>query len=193
MGYRDLYDYCQGLATPVNRNAIRDKLYELLPDRRVRVVVSDLNMNFVLGYYVSARNEGCRFVQQCGGKSVIVIARGLNRCWQRFVTVKEMMHLFDDPLETTNSAADLETLLADFCGSAEPGELTPQMRSEIDCFWMAIGLLCPENVRVDLQQRREGGAISDAEIAQLLLVPAKYVPAFFHPRYKEILSRLTEK
>jgi hypothetical protein len=190
MPYRDVYAYCQTLHPPISRNAIKAKLLELIPEPGIKVIASGLDVSLVLGYYISASNIDSRFVQQAGGRNVIVFARDLDDKWQRFVTVKEMMHMLDDPLETTNSESELEALLADFCGSSETGEMTPQMRSEVQCFWMAIGLLCPEHERVSLQQQRDAEVISDDEISDFLNVPIKYVPAFFHHRYKEIIDRL---
>jgi hypothetical protein len=45
------------------------------------------------------------------GSSVVVVARGLNRCWERFVYVKELMHVFDGVDEATDSGEKFESML----------------------------------------------------------------------------------
>ncbi|KAF1707662.1 hypothetical protein CSC71_12745 [Pseudoxanthomonas sangjuensis] len=104
-----------------------------------------------------------------------------------------MMHVFDEVLECTNSEADLDLLLSNFYGGADTsGEICPQMKSEVKCFWMAVGVLCPERTRVELQQKRDAGELTDYQIADYLKVPEVYVPNFFNPRYKHLLASLTD-
>jgi hypothetical protein len=188
MSYRGLYDYSQTLAIPIKRNAIKAKVEELCSEP-LTYIRAGLDPAILLGKFVRATNKDDQFVKQCGGANVVVIARGLDPSWERLVLFKEMMHMFDSPLECTNSSAEFERLILDFCAS-ELTEFTPQFKSEVECFWRAIAVLCPEQVRVTLQQQRVSGTITDAQISGQLRVPEKYVPAFFHPQYKETITRI---
>jgi hypothetical protein len=185
--FGELYAFCQGLTPPVDRNAIRDKILELTGTPKVQIVMSGLNTDLVYGYYVSAKKTDHQFVKQTGG-AVVVVARGLNRCWTRFVVLKELMHLFDSPLEHTNTGPDLEAVLMHFASPSGP--MSPQMQSEFRCFWMALACICPENLRAELQQKRDSGTMTDLEIATMLRMPEKYIPNLFHERFKEVVTAL---
>lgn len=185
MSYRELYEFCQSLTVPVSRNEIKAKILALTRCERVRVFKSKLDVDLVCGYYLSARNSDHAFVKQAGC-CVIVVARALDYEWERFVTLKEMMHLFDDPLESTNSPAELESLLTDFGNMTQ---MSAQMRSELRCFWMAMGCICPEELRVELQQKHASGHLTDKQVADQLKMPEKYVRGgLFNPRYKEMIE-----
>lgn len=190
MSFKALYDYCQGLGTHVPRNPVIKKVEELC-GQKITYIRAGLDPNILLGFFVSAENKGHRLIQQTGGSNVIVIARGIGRNWERFVLFKEIMHMFDKPQQRTNSSAELGQLLTDFCASELTGEMSQQLQSEHACFWMAVAALCPEEARVRLQQQRDSGELSDTQIADLLKVPEKYVPAFFDARIKDVIAHIT--
>ncbi|PZS80537.1 hypothetical protein A7X74_10940 [Stenotrophomonas maltophilia] len=193
MPYRDLYAYAQELEPVVSRNAIRDKIIELTEASGFRFFRDhDLNPEELCGYYLSPGNAEHQFARQAGGKHVVAFAAGLNRCWERFVVLKEMMHLFDSPLEMTNTADDLDSI---FVGMLDPdfdGKVSPQCMSEFRCFWMALGVVCPERIRAQLQQRRDAGTMTELEIATYLRIPEAYVGRLCHPNFKHMMARLSE-
>ncbi|MBF0246702.1 MAG: hypothetical protein HQL36_01300 [Alphaproteobacteria bacterium] len=126
------------------------------------------------------------------GAHVIVLARGENRCWDRFVFVKELMHIFDDPMQSTNSGDSFDRLLTDLTGANSP-EWSPQMISEVDCFWMALGALCPERERLKFQKQLEDGQIDDYGIALQLKIPQQYVHNLFRPNFPSIINKLVQE
>jgi len=186
MGYADLYDFCQGFEPHIKRNLVKDKVLELTGTERLSVVKTELDVAVCRGFYVSARNTEHRLVKQCGG-DVIVLARELNRCWQRFVFTKELMHLFDGANEATDSGDKLETLLSEF-GTGSPLKRSLMMDSEVKCFWRAMACLCPENLRLQLKDQRDGDQIDDYSIALTLRIPEQHVPKLFSIRYPDILE-----
>ena len=137
------------------------------------------------GFYLSARNTEHQFVRQLGSH-VIVVARGLENYWERFVFVKEAMHLFDDPTEATDSGEDFDQQLAELMGVSSPERRSPQMTSEIKCFWMALCALCPEETRSEFERERGQGEIDDFTIGLQLRIPERYVQYLFHISYNEI-------
>lgn len=189
MSYKNLYDFCQALPIHINRNTVRDKALELTGIQRVRTFKADLDTKVTRGQYLSPRNTNHQFVIQAGGH-VIVVARTLNRCWERFVYVKELMHLFDDLNQATDTGEAFEKLLRDFSGLSAT-DWSDQMRAEVNCFWRALAILCPEKFRLEFQAEREGGRLDDYAIALRLRIPELYVPQLFRADFLEIVGRLT--
>lgn len=180
MSYQALYAHCQGFEPHVRRNAVRDKAQELTGVERLSTVKTTLDATLCRGFYLSARNTQHRLVAQLGGH-VIALARDLDPRWERFVYVKELMHLFDDPTEATDTGDQFETLLEEFVAPQQVRSL--QMKSEIKSFWMALGVLCPESHRQRFMGERENGQIDDYAIALTLRIPELYIPTLFHPQF----------
>ncbi len=191
MPYKDLYAYAQDLEPVVSRNKIRDKIIELTGASGFRFFRDhELDPEELCGYYLSPGNSDHRFAVQAGGKHVVAFAKGLNTCWERFVVVKEMMHLFDAELEKTNTADDLDSIFAGMLDPDFDGRISPQCLSEFKCFWMALGVLCPEKIRADLQRRRDAGTMTELQIATHLRIPEAYVGRLCHPNFKALMTRL---
>ena len=93
MSFADLHDFCQEQPIHVNRNVVRAKIYELAGIDRIAYMRTSLDTTKCRGFYVSPQNKDHPIVKQFGCH-VVVSARDLNRCWERFVVVKEMMHVF---------------------------------------------------------------------------------------------------
>jgi hypothetical protein len=189
MSYKELNSYCQTLPIYIRRNLIRDKILALNGINRLRVMVTTLDTTQCRGFYLSAQNTNHQFVQQHGAH-VIVLARGLNRCWQRMVFVKELMHIFDKPLEATDTGDKFETSLSEMM-DPRSSEIIPQTTSEINCFWMALAALCPEEKRIELQKDYHKGKIDEYGIALKFKIPQLYVKnRLFHPKYREHIDKL---
>src|SRR5690242_19843033 len=102
VSYKALYEYCQNATPPVSRKLIKPKVEELCGGK-ICIFMTEMNQEFVHGLFLSPTNKEHRFAQQAHGAHVVVVGRGLNKALERFVTVKEMMHVFDDELHRTNS------------------------------------------------------------------------------------------
>tara|TARA_R110002110_G_scaffold3104_27_gene16021 strand:+ start:1075 stop:1641 length:567 start_codon:yes stop_codon:yes gene_type:complete len=186
MTYRDLYDFVQTQDIHIKRTALRDRITAAYGP--LKVMQTGIDTNVSRGYYLSPKNTEHPFVKMCGS-CVILIARDQNRCWQRFVEFKELMHIFDDPSEASDTGEVFDRLLAEFSGAATL-ERSPQMTSEIKAFWMALSLCCPEEKRAEFQNQRLAGTTDDYSIALALRVPQQYVPNLFGPNYQPILAFL---
>lgn len=188
MSYASLYLFVQGLTPPVSRNQIVPKVEELA-GRRVRVIKSGLDISVTRGFYVPCTNTDHVFVRQAGGgRDIIVLARDNNRCWERFVLFKELMHMFDAPLERTSSAVEFEDLLEEFVAPKTTRSL--QMNSEAWAFWKALGLCCPETERVRLSKEYAAGTMTAMQIAQHLKIPEQCIPPLFDQDYKRVIQSL---
>lgn len=111
------------------------------------------------------------------------MARGLNRCWYRFVFVKELMHMLDSPDEAADNAATFDLLLTELSGHGSL-EKSNAYYSEMKAFWMALGLLCPEGVRQQIKGDKAAGA-SDYSLAYRLKIPELYVRHIINPLFED--------
>lgn len=195
MSFGAIYKDVQALATPVALEDVRRFVARAIPGRTVRIVKSRLNRNLMQGYYISPRNPDTAYFGAPPGAAVIVLSEDLPPDWFRFVQLKELMHVFDDPMHSTNTPTELEMLLTGLCENADPeSERSDQEQSEHECTWMALALVCPEEHRLALQLKRDSGSISDAEIAKQLELPERLVPCLFgEADYKESINFLLVK
>lgn len=192
MTYTKLFTFCQTQKVHVKRNTIKEETLNLVGKPKVSVMMTGVDLEITRGFFVSARNTDHPLVQKFG-TDIIVLARGMNRCWTRFVMIKELMHIFDDPAEQTSTDAEFDTLMTDLTSGNTPGEWAPQMRSENRCHWMALALFCPEDERQDLLQKRDKKEITDYEIALRLRIPELYVRNLFRPNFTGIVQWLRDR
>jgi Zn-dependent peptidase ImmA (M78 family) len=191
MSYVDLHQHCCGLNPYIKRKAIYEKVLKIKGVSRVAHVIMELDTTSCRGLYLSSKNTNHPFVRQNGGH-VVVTARGLSSVWQRFVFLKELMHVFDDPDEATDSGDAFERLLAEFTQPTPTQGWSPQMEAEIDSFWMATNLICPQKARDSLRSRA-----SDPDelpkIAKEVGIPESHVQYLFAANYEQIIAEIIEK
>lgn len=192
MSYRELWEHRQTLPTAIDLTEIRRKLRELT-ERRVVVHAVDADPELFYGMYLSPKNEDTLYQGVPAGAGAIVVCARLDADMARLVQLKELMHMFDDPMQATTTGEELESLLAGLCEEVRPHVRTPQYQSELDCFWMAIGLMCPEAERVEFVRLREEGRITDQEIATRLQMPEVWIPGLFIEHYKASIDYLLTK
>lgn len=190
MTYKKIYQHCQGFTTPVRRNLVRDELLKITGVRRLMVVKTGLDVSTCRGFYLSARNTDHPFVKQVGGH-VVVLARDQEPAWDRLVFVKEALHLLDDPIEATDSGDELEAQLNELTGPGNPIR-SPQMKAELQCYWMALSLLCPETRRQEFIKQREAGEITDYDVALGLRIPEKAAQRLFLPNFLELINKIMD-
>lgn len=194
MSYADLYEHCQEQTVPISRKVLLPKIRELTKTPLVRFFRVDVDKTVIFGFTVWPGSTDHPIAKFCDGAPVIAVARGLDNDhglhWDRFVVIKELMHLFDERLERITTSFEFEALVTEF-GAPQPDRSLP-MRSEVKCLWMAIGVLCPESLRQHLQRQRERGQISDEEISNQIRMPLAYVPHLFDQNYKATIASLLD-
>ena len=187
--YRDLYKCFENTEPHIRRNDVQDAVADITGTPKVRPIVATLDTTICRGFYLSPKTDH-RLTAQFGGH-IIVLARDLNRCWTRFVLIKELMHLFDGDAEATDTGEKFESILNEINGPGPSGP-SDQTNSEFKAFWMALGLLCPAKIHEELTVARGQNHISDYAIATRLKIPEVYVPHLFRPAFKRHLSALLE-
>jgi hypothetical protein len=191
-GYKELYDYCQTLQPKVSRRHILRKTLEITGIDQVKSIKTSLDIEKCRGFFLSANNTEHRIVQQLG-KNVIVLARDLNYCWERFVFTKELMHLFDNDQEKTDSSEKFNDLLTEFELLQPMEKRSGPFNSDIEAFWKALACLCPEKNRLEYVATIDKGHLDHYGVALQLRIPRQYVHQLFHPNFKQIVDVLLEK
>lgn len=192
MPYQELFEYCQQQDIPVSRKLIRAKLLEVTETERIAFAVSgNLNPNDVRGMFLSIESDH-PWVRQ-HGSHVVVISRAIyakteggNQCWDRFITTKEMMHLFDTEEEASDTGEKFDEILSAFFMTYDG--TSPVVGSEVRCFWRAMGVLCPEEARKDLMQKVSSGSLSNFDAALKLKIPEQYVGHVLSDKYLNIMD-----
>ncbi len=187
--FRTLFDHCQTLTPKISRNAIINKIKEITGVEKIRTIKVTLDTTVTRGFFLRATNVEHELVKATGF-NVVAIARGLNDCWERFVNVKEAMHLFDDDGDLVDTAEKFEQLLNDF--SSPTLTTSPQTASDLLGIWMALACLCPEKSRLEFEALVAKGQIDNYGIALRLKIPKYYVPLLFRPGNLAAPYRLAE-
>lgn len=188
--FKELYDYCQTLKPKVSRRQIEQKTLEITGVPRIKAIKANLDTAVCRGFFLSAENTEHPTVKLLGGNNVIVLARDQNYCWERFVYTKELMHLFDNDDEPTDSAEKFEKLLTDLEVPSATDSPSKQIISERKGIWMALACLCPEKSRIEFKSLLTKEHIDSYGIALQLRIPEQYVPLLFQSRYDVIISTL---
>lgn len=188
--FKELYDYCQTLEPKVSRKVLTPKTLEITGVEKISARKVTLDTTACRGFFLSVKNKTHPIVLQ-HGCDVIVLARDQNKCWERFVYTKELMHLFDNDDEPTDSAEKFEKLLTELAfPSALFNQSSKQTTSDRKTFWMALACLCPEKNRLEFEIMRNDQHIDDYGIALQLRIPEQFVPLLFLPSYRIIIDLL---
>lgn len=190
MSYKELYAFAQTLTPRISRNTIRDEALRIAGLQTISHVKSGMDTRVCRGLYLSATATNHRIVEQLG-KHVIVTARDLNECWTRFVYVKELMHVFTPANEASDTGEKFDSLLSDL-SSPILSSPSSQMLSEVDAFWMALAVLCPEARRLEMKEAVRQNEADHYGIALELKIPEQYVPRLFEERFEKWISNNTD-
>lgn len=190
MSYNDLYEYCQSLEIHISRKLIKKKLCELTDKPRIATAVSGaLDPAICRGLYLSP-NADHPFAEQ-HGCDVVVISRKIrdsNKCWDRIITVKEMLHIFDDIKDGCDNGDKFDALLSRFAVGESRSDHAEIFESETRCFWRALGLFCPEPQRLKFAKSVAENSLTNYDVALRLRIPELYVPHLLRKSFPDILS-----
>jgi hypothetical protein len=121
-------------------------------------------------------------------EALIVLARSLDRDWRRIVYTKELMHAFDAPEEKSDTPEKFDVQIERF---ADPSaDMSPQYRAEIKALWRALGVLCPEKLRMTFKEDIAAGKMSEAVVAASLRIPAQFVRILIRDDFADAIEKL---
>jgi hypothetical protein len=126
-------------------------------------------------------------------ESLIVLSRAmcsgaLGDHWRRFVYTKELMHVFDEQAEKTDSPAKFDLQIEKF---GDPSlETSAQYRAEGKAFYRALMVLCPEARRLEYKQEINDNKISLDVMASALRIPTGFARNLMTDNFDEITAKL---
>lgn len=198
MSYKKLYDYCQNLTCDekrVSRKLIKSEILNITGKNKLAFAVSgNLDPKDVRGMFVSVNADSIWAKQHCC--DVIIISREIhakslngNYCWDRFITTKEMMHMFDEKLEMADSGDKFEEILNALIMREYKGG-DDVVDSEIKAHWRALAVLCPETLRQQFIKDVDSGKLTNYDVALKLRIPEQYVPQLLDTAFENVLKKI---
>ncbi|MBE8221082.1 MAG: hypothetical protein HAW65_07245 [Alphaproteobacteria bacterium] len=196
MSYQQVYERCKKLPISIKRTIIKDIVSDI-SGLHIKWCRAGMNEKNLRGLYLNpedVKSTKFRNSNKEGGP-VIVTERSLNRCWERLVYVKELMHVFDTDDQLTKTGENFEDITSTFGGDVytDPEDRSPVVNAEFIALPMALGLLCPKIHLDEFRKERIAGTIPDNDIATAFRIPEQYVPAIMNPSFDAtILSILKQ-
>ncbi|PZT91006.1 MAG: hypothetical protein DI637_02895 [Citromicrobium sp.] len=123
----------------------------------------------------------------------IFIAAGLTPEMERFVLIKELMHVYFGPGGTyaTDSQVTLENHMQEmFANSADIK--SHQYEAEKLALWMAISVLTPETNREAFRDNVASATMSFEDVAAQLRIPVHTAKALLSEQYRSEISNILE-
>lgn len=123
----------------------------------------------------------------------VVLAEGLAIDYERFVTIKELMHCYFPPIDgyvryMTGSALALESHMNAFFGNATNNPA--QEQAEKMGLWMALGVICTEDDRQHKLQQFADKTITAEQIGTEMRIPPKHAKALLSQPYTAEIQKL---
>lgn len=126
----------------------------------------------------------------------IFIAAGLSKEWERFVALKEIMHLYFGPngggIYRTDNSVVLENHINEMFEQSAAIS-SHQVEAEELARWMAISVLTPATVRKDFQKSLAAGELSIGDIANKLHIPTNIAKNLISNQYDMEISNIMTK
>lgn len=116
----------------------------------------------------------------------VVLADGQDPYYERFVTIKELMHCYfeADGGAATDSAIILDTHMRQFFGASATTQ-SLHVQAEYTALWMAMGMLCREPQRVEFRRAFEEGEITLDAIVEELKAPRHVVRRLLTDQFED--------
>lgn len=118
--------------------------------------------------------------------------KDLNLCWKRFVCCKELMHVFDNAEQRTDSPEKFRALIGELETPLPLDKASPMYQSEAVTMWKAMAVLCPRNVLNYFKPKWQSGELSDYAVALELRVPEVFIDAIMSDKFEQLLDSMDQ-
>ncbi len=185
--FKRVYDYCQTLAPEIPFEEVLKKVLDVACVDELELHYTALNTETLRGFFLGAEDVDHPYLH-FRGKNLIVLATGMRTCWERFVIVKEAMHLFDDDHEKVNNRMKFERFLNDWGSPSYALSKSSEHSSDLNAVYMALACLCPESARLEFGRKFQIGQIDAYGIASKFRVPEQYVSTLLRDDYQDLIA-----
>jgi hypothetical protein len=194
MTFARLYQFARELGQyPIVLEGVVDKkAMELTSQDELCYVPLDLDPQISLGHIKQYRVQNGVYNADPTWVTEIRYLKTLNVCWKRYVCCKELMHVFDNEEERTNTADKFMQLVEEIETPLPGDKASPMYETETRTLWMAVAILCPENLRQHFQPDWEAKKLSDYDVALELRIPEVLIKTIMSPSYETMVPFLTE-
>lgn len=196
MSFLHLYKFAEKLAAedrpgraPVEVEAIRQWIIGSGHATEIVVHAVALNRDYSPGHVIVRDFREDKY-DDADFRADVRIFSGLNRCWARFVSCKEMMHLFDGPAEAVSDRDRFFVLMDEIDTPPPPTDQSPMLNSEYFAEWMALLLLAPKPQRDEYRQKLTAGEITPYDVAWKFRIPQSVVRSLMSDRYDQAYKAL---
>ena len=119
----------------------------------------------------------------------ILLAEGLDEAvphMERFVAIKELMHCYFvcDDGSATDSQIILETHVRQFFGNSATSQ-SLHVQAEFTALWMAVGVLCPEQKRLEYRERVAAHELDIQYVVDALKAPEHIVQLLLSDQFED--------
>ena len=197
MSFLHLYRHTESLTAqaapdkcPVDVNGVRDWILDSGHATEIKVHAVSLNKDLSPGHVIIRDYREERWEAESDFRASIRVSDKLNRCGLRFVSCKEMMHIFDSADEESSNRQRFFRLMDEIETPPVPGTGSLMLGSEYRAEWMTLLLLCPKPLRHEYKAKLEANEITPYDVAWKFLIPQRYVGALTGERYDEAFQWL---
>ncbi|QIF82574.1 hypothetical protein [Brevundimonas sp. 'scallop'] len=191
MSFLHLYKFAEGLAAaskpghpPVEVEAIKKWIIDAGIATEIEVYAVSIDRDLSPGHVIVRDFREDRH-DDADLRADVRIFKGLNTCWVRFVSCKEMMHLFDSDEEAVNERHKFFTLMDELDAPPPPSDQSAMLNSEYDAEWMALLLLAPKPLRDEYRAKLVAEEITVYDVAWKFRIPQLVVRALMSDRYDQ--------
>ncbi|VXD07550.1 conserved hypothetical protein [Sphingomonas sp. T1] len=191
MPYQKLYHKRQGEGDYLPRQWYLDDALELSWVKKVIIKASNkLPKDRARGFVIS---HGPNFMHDMNANYTIIVAEGMSREMERFVVIKELMHMYFGPdggHAATGSAVALDNHFRKFFGNSATITASAHVQAEHEALWMALAVICPEHRRLELKEAVTNRDKGFEDVAALLHIPLHTAKALLSKQFESEISHI---
>lgn len=168
-----LYDAVQTQSNHISTKWLKHKAIDFSHIVNVREMWSGLiDERHIRGFYIEGPLGPPVVLRE--NEALITLARSMctdhdGKQWRRFIFTKELMHVFDEESEKTDTRNKFDQQINKF---SDPNvQVSPQWRAEAKAFWRALAVLSTERERDEYKGQLLRGEVSLDVVSVALRIP----------------------
>lgn len=177
MSFAQLYEAVQSQGDRISTKWLRKKAVEYSHIKKIREQWSGvIDHTVIRGFYIEGPKGGPVVLKE--NESLIVLARAIcegpiGPHWRRSVLAKELMHVFDEVDEKTDTRDKFDNQIRKFGDPNAP--ITPQYRAETKAYWRSLSVLCTDKKRLEYKAALDAKTVSWDVVATALRLPVRVI------------------
>lgn len=194
MTFRTLYEEVQLQQGKISTNWIRQRAVGLSRITDIKEIWSNVvDPKYLRGFYIEGPLGPP--IPRAANESLIVLSHSMctgtsGKYWRRFIKTKEMMHVFDNEEELTDTPEKFDDLLEKFRNPTAP--TSPQYHAEFKAQWRALAVLCQESRRMQFKGQLERNEVTLTTVSSALQIPEIAVKAMMREDFLDLVQSVMD-